>query len=149
MKDTMQMFLEATYTLLNGNLSYNSVNVPVFDKKRRVNVASGLYVILGSQRESDSPQTSETFITEAELDIEIWHVTDYEVSSQGVNQVADQILQLLITLPEGDGYPAQSQFQIQDVRRVSANLQDFSIGPTDTALNKNITIRATIVQQFT
>lgn len=148
MKDTMQIFLQAVYNMLNGTLSYNGQNVPVFDKKRYVTVPAGLYVILGSQRESDDPQTSDAFITTTELDIEIWHVTGYEVSSDGVNTVSDQLLQILMSMPEADNFPAQNLFQISGVRRISASLQDFSIGPTDTVLNKNITIQATIVQQF-
>lgn len=147
MKDTMQIFLNAVYQLLNGNLSYNGSIVPVFDKKRHVNVPSGLYVILGAQRESDEPQSSEYFITSTELDIEIWHVTDFEVSSAGVNSVSDQILQLLMPLADTDSFPVQNLFQINGIRRVSASLQDFSINLTDTVLNKNITIQATIVQQ--
>jgi len=147
MKDTMAIFRSAVASLIEGNIIVDGNVVPVFDKKRRANVPSGLYVILGTQRESDAPQTSETFITDSELDIEIWHITDYEVSSAAIDSVSDQLLKLLMALPDADNMPVQNLFQISGVRRVSSVFQEFSIGPTDTVLNKNITIAATIVQQ--
>lgn len=144
----MNVLLKAVYSLLSGQLTYDGQPVPVYDKKRRVNMpATGLFVVLAGQRETDEPQTSDAFITLAEIDIELWHITEYEVSSDPINDVSNQLLQRLTPSPETDGFPVQNLFLIQNVRRVSASLEDFSIGQTDTLLRKNITISATITEQ--
>lgn len=148
MKDTMQVLAKAIYDVINNNIVIDGSTIPVYDKKRRAQATGGLYIILGQQSENDDPQTSDAFITTSSIDIEIWHVTEYEVSSDVINEVSNQILQRISTVPEGDNLPGQNLFQIQDVRRTSSTLTEFSIGPSDTALNKIITIQATITQQF-
>lgn len=144
----MKILRGAVYNALNGQVSYNGQDVPVYDKKRRVNSPRGnLFIILGSQRESDDPQTSDAFITDSQLDIEVWQTTEFEVSEDPIDDVSDHVLQIIIPEPWSNGLGVQDHWQIQNVRRVSAVVNYEGVTQTETVIVKTITIAAQIVQQ--
>lgn len=144
----MKILRPAVYNALNGQVSYNGQSVPVYDKKRRVNSPRGnLFIILGSQREADDPQTSDAFITDSQIDIEIWQTTEFEVSEDPIDDVSDQVLQIIIPEPWSNGLGVQDHWQIQNVRRISAVVNYEGVTQTETVIVKTITIAAQIVQQ--
>jgi hypothetical protein len=146
MKDTQKILRQAVYDIINGQLSYNGSNVPVYDEKRKVGQADSLFVILGTQQETDD-STSDAFITDSSIDIEIQHRTEFEVSKDAIDDVSNQILQILMPTPQTDGFLVQNLFQITCVRRTSTISRNFSISDSVSIIAKIITISAKIVQQ--
>ena len=147
MRDTMDILQMAVFGALNGNLSYNSANVPVYDEKKEVGQNDNLYVLLSTQQENDNPQTSDAFITDSSIDIEITHKTGFEVSKKVLNNISNQILEILIPTPSTNGMAVQNLFQIQNVRRTASITRNLSISETQSVLQKIITISAQIVEQ--
>lgn len=148
MLDTMEPFQLSVFNKLNGALNYNSTNVPVSDELKRLAVSADLFVILSTQQESDSVETSDTFITTSSIDIEVWMKTEYSTSKRPVHDVSNQILQLLIPAPYGqNGLGVQDHFQFQNVRRTRALTRTVALSDTQTITGKIITISADIVQQ--
>ncbi len=146
MRDTQQILRMAVYNLLNGNLSYNSDNVPVYDEKRKSGDADNIFVILGTQQESDD-DTSDAFITDSSIDIEIQHRTDFEISKDVIDNISNQILELLLPTPQSNGFAVQNLFLIQCVRRTSTISRNFSLTDSQSIVAKIITISCKIVQQ--
>ncbi len=147
MRDTQKLLRMAVYNLISGQLSYNSTNVPVYDEKRKVGATDNIFVILSTQQETDD-NTSDAFITDSSIDIEINHKSDFEVSKDAIDDVANQILTLILPTPSTDGFPVQSLFQITCVRRTSTITRNFSISDSQTIIAKIITISSKIVQQM-
>jgi hypothetical protein len=148
MRDTMQAVEEAVFNLLNGQLSYNAVNIPVSDEKKRLNVSANIFVILSTQQEDDGPETSDTFITNSTIDVEVWMKTDYEVSKSPIHNVSNQIYNLVIPAAYGqNGLTAPSGFQFMNVRRLRAITRTVAISETETITGKIITFGITVVEQ--
>lgn len=144
----MMILRHACADLLDGNLSWQGVNVPVSDEKRRLGETVNLYVTFGTQQEIPD-DTSDAFITTSSIEIQIIDRTEFEVSKDALDSVSNQILDILIPTPNGgDGFQVQDHFQILNVRRASAITRNFSISDSKSVVGKIITITATIVQQF-
>lgn len=148
MKDTMDLLQLLVYTALNGQLSWAGINVPVFDEKKPAGDASNVFVILSTQQESEHPQAvSETFITESSIDIVITHRTEFEVSKKAINNVAGQIMQILVPTPYSNPFGTLDHWQVLNVRRTSSISRNVSVTETDSVLERIVTISAAIVQQ--
>lgn len=147
MRDTMMVLRHAIADLLDGNLSWQGVNVPVSDEKRRLGDDAVMYVTFGTQQETPD-NTSDAFITDSTIDIEIIHKTEFEVSKDGLDTVANQILEILLPTPQTDGFMVQNLFQITCVQRQSSITRNFSITDSKSVVAKIITISCKIVQQF-
>lgn len=146
MRDTQQILRMAVFNLLNGNLSYNSENVPVYDEKRKSGDTDTIFVILGTQQETDD-NTSDAFITDSSIDIEIQHRTDFEISKDAIDHISNQILELILPTPQSDGFSVQNLFQILCVRRISTISRNFSLTDSQSIVAKTINISCKIVQQ--
>lgn len=143
----MKILRHACRDLLSGNLSWQGVNVPVSDEKRKLRETAPLYVTFGTQQESPD-NTSDAFITDSSIDIEIHHRSEFEVSKDGIDDVSNQILEILMPTPETDGFLVQNLFQITCVQRQSAITRNYGLTDSDTVVSKIITITCKIVQQF-
>ena len=143
----MMILRHACGDLLDGNLSWQGVNVPVSDEKRRIGDDVTLYVTFGTQTESDD-NTSDAFITDSSIEIQILHKTEFEVSKDALDTVSNQILEILMPTASTDGFEVQNLFQITCVRRTNAITRNFSISDSQTIVGKIITITCKIVQQF-
>ena len=147
MRDTMDILEMAVYNALNGQLSYNSVNIPVYDEKRRVGQSDNIYVILSTQQESEIETNDCAFVTLSSIDIEILHKTDYEVSKTVINNISNQILQILIPTQVTTGLAGVSGYQLLHVRRERAITRNFQITDSESIIAKIITITCQIVKQ--
>ena len=75
----------AYYTALNGNVTYNSAEVPVYDV---VPTASSYpYIVLGDQIINDRPSTKDSFITDVTMQVDV--VTGFEGNYGGKSQMYD------------------------------------------------------------
>jgi hypothetical protein len=146
MRDTQKILRHAVFQTLNGNVTYNGSNIPVYDEKRLLGDQDNLFIILGSQRESDD-SPDEYFITNSSIDIEIQHRTEFEVSKDAIDDVSDQVLQIIMPTPYTNGFPVQNLFQINGVTRSSTISRNFSLTDSQSIVAKIITITCKIIQQ--
>jgi hypothetical protein len=132
--------------LTTANITYDGTAVPHADEKKKITQSANLFIILGTQQETDD-NTSDAFITDSSIDIEIQHRTEFEISKDAIDDVSDQVLTALMPTPSTDGFPVQNLFQILLVRRSSALSRNFSITDSQSVVAKIITITCKIVQQ--
>jgi hypothetical protein len=146
-RDTMKLLRHACRDLLMG-LTYNGTPVPVGDEKLKYSDrAANLFVTFGTQTESPD-NTSDAFITDSSIDIEINHKTGFEASKDAIDDVSNDIMDILMPTPSTDGFAAQSGVLIQCVTRSQAITRNYSLTDTQTYISKIITITCKIVQQF-
>ena len=141
-KDTMKPLRHAVFNLLDGELSYDSTTVNVYDE---MNDSDDIYVLLSTQQETFD-ETSDCFITRSSIAIEVVAKTGTAVSKDIIDDVSDQIYQLLRPSMATTGLANPSGFLIQNVQRENALTQVLQITPTQSVLRKIINIVVTIVQ---
>lgn len=146
MMDTMRPFRKAIYDVLNGNVSYKSSTIKFYDEKVWTGQAPDLYCFFGTQRETDITQTDCGWEARTTLDLIIANRTPSETSKDALDEISDDIYQLLLNLPGSDNLAAQTGFQISYLKRESAVSGLIQISPTETILQKIITLTANILQ---
>ena len=101
MKDVSGPYRAAIFTALNGNLSYNSVSVPVFSGYAET--TDSLYVILENTSEVGDHNKNK-FTTSSTITIEIINYQTRAVSYVALDDVYEQIMELLIPEPFTAGF---------------------------------------------
>ena len=147
MKNTQKPFRLAIFNALDGNLSYNSVNVPVTDEKKILGDTSKIYVIFRRQTETPTDENDCTWITQSTIDLLIVSKTFSETSKDIVNDIADDILELLLTTPQINGFTDPLGFQVQNIKLAYSETGTMRMNSTDIMLTQLLTITAQIVQQ--
>lgn len=146
MRDTSKILRNAVFAALDGNVQYNSQDVPGFDEKKKAGDTSLLYWCFSTQQET--PQnTFDSFITDSVMDIEIIDRNAYEVSKDTVDDVANAILEILFPTANSDilTWPG---FLIQNFRYLGSITRVVDITPTEVIIRKFLKVQATIIQQF-
>lgn len=146
-KDTMKPFRNAINSVLSGAITYKGSVVPFTDSKTKTGQQARLYGIYGTQREFDTTQTDCTWECKSSIEILLVNDTGSETSKDPLDEISDDIYDLLLNLPGSNNLPAQSGFQITYLKRESAVSGLIQISPTETQLQKLITLTATIIQQ--
>lgn len=102
------------FDALNGELTYNSVAVPISDMKLETDAP--VYVLITRQTATLSPQNYDTFIWETTLTLEIHSVHQDSVTKDIVDEVGEQIEQIIIgTSPQDNGLVQQEGWVIDNV----------------------------------
>lgn len=147
MRDTQKILRKAVYNCLNSNITSLNGVVGVFDEKRKVSETTNLYILLSTQQETDN-NTSDAFMTDSSIDIEIVHKTGFEITKDAIDDISDQILSLIIPQPDSAaGLVPDPLFQIQNVRRTSTITRNYSITESSSVISKIVTVSCLIVQQ--
>lgn len=142
MKDTKKILRHAVLNALDGNITYDGNNVPVYDEK---NENENIYILLSNQQEfDDNPDGS--FITRSTIDYEVVQKSGYSVSKDAIDDINEQILEILIPTQGTTGLTIPSGFQFHNVKRESSRSLAFEISPTESIV-RNITTISTIIQQ--
>lgn len=147
MRDTGKIFRQVIYQALNGNITYNSVQVPLFDEKRSVTSTANLFILFGTQREVAN-DTDDAFMTNVYLDLEIHYKTGSEISKDALDDVANSILTILFPTAWSFAIVQPSLMQIQNLRRESSITRTIELSPTESVVRKIITLKAIAIQQF-
>jgi hypothetical protein len=147
MRDTMKPFRKAIHQTLSGNVIYKGSQVKIYDEKIFTGDQPNLYVLYSTQRETDITETDCAWETRSSIDILIINRTQSETSKDALDDISDSILILLLNLPHSDNLVTQSGFLIQEVKKDSAVSGLIQISPTETILQKQMTISAIITQQ--
>ena len=100
MKDPIKYISQAMINALNGNISYNGANVPVYG--RVPSSASEPYIKIYSVQTNEADQNADEFITETLTRIEV--ITAFDSDSGGeleVNTIVNDILVIIRTRSSG------------------------------------------------
>lgn len=136
----------AVFNKITGQITHEAAAVPVFDEKKKAGSTVSLYILLSTQQETDN-STSDAFITTSSIDIEIVHRSEFEVTKDDIDDIANQLLELVMPTPDTNALPVQNLFQILNLKRTSTITRQFQITDTETTVAKIITLTADIVQQ--
>jgi hypothetical protein len=143
----MKPFRKAIFDVLNGNVSYASSVVPLYDKKVRTGETPQIYMYFGSQSELYATDQDCAWQTKSTLNLVFVAKSGSEVSQDVLDDISDSALTLLINLPGHDNLGAQNGFQILEVRMESAAAGEVQISPTETELQKVVSLTAYIFHQ--
>lgn len=100
MKDPIKYIRQAMINALNGNISYDGANVPVYG--RVPSSASEPYIKIYSVQTNEADQNADEFITETLTRIEV--ITAFDSDSGGeleVNTIVNDILVIIRTRSSG------------------------------------------------
>lgn len=143
MKDTKKILRHAVFNALNGNITYDGNNVPVYDEK---NENEDIYILLSNQQETNE-DTDSYFMTRSTIDYEVVCRTGFSVSKDAIDDINEDILEILIPTQNTTGLTIPSGFQFLNVRRESSRTLSLEISPTESIVRNITTISATIIQQ--
>lgn len=141
MKDPGYEIRKAYFTLLDGSLTLNGENVPVYD--RVPPKAKEPYVVIADQTETDDSSKG-CFSSETTVLFDI--VTRYKSGGgkRDADMISNQLRELVIVRY---GFPLLDGFKIYGVRLESSNYLE-SMEPSDYTVRKLIRVRIN-VQQMT
>jgi hypothetical protein len=143
MKDFSNNIRTEYLSLLNGNISYNGVNVPVYGDDTFETVPQ-MYVIIGDITEN-ADNNNHLFISGAEVVIDIFSEQYMTRDNSIVDNIANQILTLLIPAT-GIQDIGDNDFQIFAKSRSSSRYLAVNDGQNYIA-RKILTINNTIIQK--
>lgn len=103
---------EAVFTALNGNVSYNSANVPVFSGYAET--TDSLYIVLESATNNPAKNNKAKFYTSAVLNIEVVHTQDRAVSYKTVDDVFNIVKGVLLPAPWTAGFTLASPYKAKN-----------------------------------
>lgn len=146
MKDTCKILRTAIFNALTGAITQNSVTVPVYDETVGAASTSDLYIILSTQSES-SQDTSEAFITQSSIDIEIIDRRGFSASKDDLDDVYQSMMEILIPTTTTIGITVPGTHQFLNAVRDSSNTQAVSISETQTILRRTTRLVFTIIQK--
>ena len=143
MKDCSNSIRTQYLSILNGNIIYNNVNVPVYGDDTFETVPQ-MYVIIGDITENAN-NNNQQFISGAEVVIDIFSEQYMTRDNSIVDNIANQILTLLIPT-SGIKDIGDSDFQIFATSRSSSRYLAVNDGQNYIA-RKVLTISNTIIQK--
>lgn len=117
MKDCSNNVRTAYLTKLNGNISYNGKNVPVYGDDSFATPPAN-YIVIGDISESAN-NTNQSFTSEVNVTIDIFSEQYMKRDNSIVDNIANQILTLLIPTT-GIADIGDADFQIHAMSRLSS-----------------------------
>lgn len=145
MKDSMKPLRLGIFAVIDGQITYNAVVVPVYDEKVFTGAVPDLYILLSTQQESPTGDQNDCeLIRDSFIDIEIIRKTGSEVSKDTIDDVSDQLYQLIIPSQGVAGFTVAG-FQISNPRMVSALTQNVTLTETESVLRKIVRFAATLI----
>lgn len=147
MKDTKKILRTAIYNALSGNITYDSVAVPVFDEKAPDGNTYDRFIILSTQQETSFDRNSSVWITNSSIDIEIYDKTQSESSKDAVNDIYEDVLEIIFPTVSTIGITIPSGFEFQEGFRESSVTQSIEISGTQSVMIERMRLVFTIVQQ--
>jgi hypothetical protein len=145
MIDVKTALRTAYYSLLNGQLTYGSTGVPVSDTIQKLGAGASIYVLLINEG-GQSDNTHQSFMMQEQMRIDII-ARGTRVSTDIVDNVAGQILALVLPSPQGNGLPVQPSISIINARVTNDNYQNFKADGAVNVARRMITITHTVAVQ--
>lgn len=139
MQDVNTPVRKAWYTLLNGNLSYGGLNVPVQDEKlKEVNSIYKHYVILAEQT-STPDESKQGYERQVTINLDIVTKTDNSVSKSIADNIANQILNLLYPTLHVHALPTPAGWQFLNPQLERETYLPLQETPTSFTMRKILT----------
>lgn len=145
MIDVKKPVRKAYYELLNGALSYGSANVPVSDDVKKLADTTAVYVILSNQTGADAG-TMQSFDSDENIVLDIVYKGSSRVNKEIVDDVASQILNLVLPRPGEDGLPQQMGVQINCVRVSGDEYLTMSLNSSNSVVRRLLTFKQHVRQ---
>lgn len=139
MIDVKQPLRMAYFDLLSGALTYGGNPVPVSDDAKKLGDASTLYVILSSQSGADS-STFQTFDSDETIVLDIVFKSGARVNKETVDNIAGQILAILIPYPGVSGLSSPPGTQINCVRLKDDRYLTLQLNSSNSVVRRLLTI---------
>lgn len=147
MKDTKKILRHAIFAALNGNVTYDTANVPVVDEKLRTGSTETRYIVLGSQQEVPVDRNSSAWIKQSSIDVEVIERTGTEVSKDAVNDIGEDITEILLPTITTIGITVPSGFQFQEAFLESSATQTVVLDNTESIVVERLRFTFIITQQ--
>lgn len=145
MIDVQYPLRKSYYEVLNGNLLYNGMGVPVSDDiKKLQDTGSNIYVLLSTQSGSDTG-TMQSFDSWENIDIDIVFKAARS-NKQVVDMVASQVMNAILPAPGIDGLPRQTGVHISCVQLQRSQEIPAIMGQTLMITRRVLTFRQRIRQ---
>lgn len=143
MKDVSKGLRMAIWNVLNGALTYDSVNVPVSDERTDQNVPR--YVILSTQSGTPIERNDSAWVTRATILLDIVQKTD-SVSKDGLDDISNSIMEIIQPTPTTIGITPPAGFQYTNLEREERSLS-LQLNSVESITRKLLTYSVDIVQQ--
>lgn len=124
------------------------ISVPVYDEKRWVQSTEQQFVILSTQQQTPSPGNENdcTWISQCGIDIEIYDKTGSEVSKDTMDDIANEILTILLPAPFQTPLTS-GNLQFTNAYCESIISRNLSISETESVLVKVVRFVCQIIEQ--
>lgn len=119
MKDTGRIIRKGIFQALNGNISYNAANVPIFDLAPTE--APGSHYIMLRNGDEATDANNDRFVTIGSVLIDVATILQTTVTNEIVEDLCDQVLEILLPTPQTFGITLEAGFNLTDLKRESAN----------------------------
>lgn len=144
MRDDGRALRKALFTALDGQVTYNSVAVPVFDQK--VEGAPKRYILLSNTQQVDKKNKT-NFVTETEQSVEVYEHRDSSAKSEVLETITDRILQVLYPTVRTYGFTLDAPFHLTYSKPISSSLYEMAEpAPGKFIHRKRLTIKNRITQ---
>lgn len=138
---------KAYYTLLSGNIIYNSAPIPISsDIKKLTDSAAQTYIIMSGQSGSDQ-STLSSFDSQEQIILDIVCKAQTRVNKETIDNIANQIFALVLPTPQGNGLPKQSGVVIECVQLINDKYLDLIINSGSTVNRRLLTFTQKVRQQ--
>ena len=145
MKDINQPIRKAFYEALNGNLSYNGVNVPVSDEALKSTDENKSYYVLLSTQSSRDASTKTSDDREATIVLDIVTKTQ-RVTKSICDNIAEQILDHIYTAPHVHTLTAPANWQFLLLRLSDDRHLTLSVPDSVSVVRRLLTFSLRVVQ---
>jgi hypothetical protein len=146
MRDTQKPLRLSIHSVINGNTTYNGSPVNFYDEKKKVGLTDRVYGLYSTQQ-TTRDRTSEYWITDELITIELLHKSGFEVTKDFIDDVSDQLYQILMPDAINAALPNPSLMLIQHFELEEAITRSVEITDTETIVSKLITFSCKITQQ--
>jgi len=146
MKDTQRPLRMAIYGVVGDNILYQGQPVKLYDEKKKVGRTDKVYMLFGTQQ-STRDRTSDCWITDERIDIEIIQRSEFEATKDFIDDISDQLYQLLMPDPINDSLPDPSLMLIQNFELEQALTRSIQLSDTETIVEKIVTFSCKVIQQ--
>lgn len=134
------------FEALNGELTYDGSPVPVHDKKQRKDSDNNYYVVL-SNINSNFKDNFTRFTRDVSIVIDVITKTQNSVASAVADDIAGQILYIVIPSTTATGLTAPATLQYLNLRLSSDNSLDLTLNPSVTVVRRLLTFNLDVVQK--
>lgn len=146
MRDSGTQLRRAYYTALNGNITIDGNDVPVYDGKVEDPKSDEVYILFMDQTDQDKSSKSH-FAVETTITIDIKQRLKATVSREDIEDVANQILQIVKPTPKTIGLTLSSPFKVLIVK-VDSNdsSRPYAVDAGEFVVTKSLRLRNHIIQ---